>query len=302
MGTPDFAVPTLRALHKAGHRVAAVYAQRPKPAGRGQYEQKTPVHEAAEALGLNVRTPRTLRDAAEQDFLAALNLDAIVVVAYGLILPQAVLDAPRLGCLNVHFSLLPRWRGAAPVPRALLAGDSETGLCIMQMAAGLDTGDVLLRHAMPMPPDATTTSLLADLGELGASMTLQALEDSNANGLTPQPQTEEGMTYAAKLTREDGAMDWRQPAIFLERQVRALTPWPGTYFQYGAEQIKVLQARIVPDQSGEAGTLLDAHLTIACGDQALRLLTVQRAGKKPTDGASLLRGLRLPEGHKFSLP
>lgn len=296
MGTPDFAVPALQALHAAGHRIAAVYCQPPKPAGRGQLVHKTPVHVAAEALGLEVRTPRTLRDPAAQQELAAFAPDVIVVAAYGLILPQAVLDLPRLGCLNIHGSLLPRWRGAAPIHRALLAGDSETGITIMQMDAGLDTGAMLLKGSVPIGPTSTASSLHDALAALGAQLILEALGQAAQGTLAPVPQTEDGTCYAAKLTREDGAIDWHKPARELERQVRALSPWPGSYFKLGEEMIKVHTATLCEDIKGAPGTLLDEHLTIACGSGALRLTLVQRAGKKAIDGDSFLRGARLPVG------
>ena len=299
MGTPDFAVPALHALKDSGHEVVAVYAQPPKPAGRGQQVQKTPVHIAAETMGIEVHTPKSLRDADEQRHIAELKLDAIVVVAYGLILPQAVLDAPRLGCLNIHFSLLPRWRGAAPVPRAILAGDTETGVSIMQMDAGLDTGDVLLCEKNSIPPNATSPALLTQLGERGAVLTVKALAGRNDGTLKPTPQPKDGMTYAAKLTREDGRVDWNKPAAEVERQTRALQPWPGCFFMLGNEQIKLLAAEIVSDKSGTPGTLLGGDFTVACGQGALRLKTVQRGGKAVTDGASFLRGARLPAGQKL---
>jgi methionyl-tRNA formyltransferase len=315
MGTPDFALPTLRALREAGHDIAAVYTQPPKPAGRGQSLRPTPVHKAAEDLHIPVRTPKTLRDAAEQEFFASLKLDIAIVVAYGLILPQAILDAPRLGCINIHFSLLPRWRGAMPVQHAILAGDKETGIDIMQMAAGLDTGDILMRETVPITPASTTPNILADLGARGAPLTLRTIEGLAAGTITPKKQPDDGSTYAAKLTREDGRIDWNKPAATIERQVRALQPWPGVFFMLGNEPIKVLATEIVQNESpsplggglgggvvktaspSAPGTLLDEKsFIVACGEQALRLVTVQRAGKNPTDGASFLRGTRLTVG------
>lgn len=298
MGTPDFAVPVLRALVEAGHEVVVVYCQPPKPAGRGHHMQKSPVHEAAEKLGLHVHAPKSLRDDEEKKIFAAYRLDAAVVVAYGLILPQAVLDAPRLGCLNIHFSLLPRWRGAAPVARAMLAGDRETGIAIMQMDAGLDTGAVLLSEAMPILPTDTAPLLLQKLTERGEGLTLQALAGKAAGTLQAVPQSLVGVTKAAKLTREDGRVDWARPAADIERQIRALQPWPGCFFMLGEEPIKLLQAEIV-EKSGAAGTLLADDFTVACGERALRLTSLQRAGKKPTDGASFLRGARLSVGQKL---
>ncbi len=299
MGTPKFAAVALRPLQAAGHDIAVVYTQPPKPAGRGKHLQQSAVHKVAEQMGLRVRTPKTLRDAEEQKFFASLNLDAAVVVAYGLILPPAILEAPRLGCINVHFSLLPRWRGAMPVLHALLAGDKETGVDIMQMAAGLDTGDILMRETIPITPASTTPDLLDDLSQRGSRMILDTLAGLHAGKITPKPQSEQGATYAAKLTRQDGRIDWNKPAVELERQIRALQPWPGTFFMLGDETIKLLKAKIVADKSGAPGTLLDDQFTVACGQGALRLVTIQRAGKNPTDGASTLRGLRLETGHRF---
>jgi len=299
MGSPDFAVPALRILHNAKHDIAAVYCQPPKPAGRGHALQKAPVHEEAEKLNLPVRAPKTLRDPAEQEFLKSLNLDALVIAAYGLILPQAVLDIPRFGGLVIHPSLLPRWRGPAPVQHTILAGDAETGVTIMQMDAGIDTGPILLMEKRPLTPAATPENLYPELFTLGGKLALKALEGLSDGTLKPRPQPEDGITYAGKLTREDGKIDWNQSAAVLERKVRALTPWPGTFFEFNGEQIKILAAQIIPDQKGPPGALLDNALTIACKEQALRLLKVQRAGKNPTDGASLLRGLRIPIGHAF---
>lgn len=299
MGTPDFAVPALTALQKAGHTLVAVYCQPPKPAGRGQQLKETPVHRAALAMGLPVHTPRALRDVAEQEQLRAMKLDAIIVAAYGLILPQAVLDAPRLGCFNIHASLLPRWRGAAPIQRALLAGDSETGITIMQMAAGLDTGDMLLKDALPLTAESTAQSLHDDLAAMGARLILSVLEQATAGTLQPQKQDETQTTYAAKLTREDGILDWQQPAATLERKIRALTPWPGTFFRVRDEQIKVLRASVV-ETKDEPGKLLDDQFTVACGEKALRLIDVQRAGKKNANGAAVLRGMHISVGEKLS--
>jgi methionyl-tRNA formyltransferase len=299
MGSPAFAVPVLGALAKAGHHVAVVYSQPPKPAGRGHQVQKSPVHVAAEILGIEVRTPKTLRDSVEQQRFSEDRLDAAVVVAYGLILPKPILEAPRLGCLNIHFSLLPRWRGAAPVPRAMLAGDTETGICIMQMDAGLDTGDVLAREAMPIGSMDTASNLLNKLTTRGAHLALQTLEGRQNGTLMPVKQPAEGATYAAKLTREDGRVDWAQPAVFIERQIRALQPWPGCYFMFGEEPIKLLKAEIVAGKNGAPGTLLADDCTVACGADALRLVELQRPGKKPTDGASFLRGVRLSVGQSL---
>jgi len=295
MGTPEFAVPALRALKEAGHDIRCVYTQPPKPAGRGKQIQKSSVQRAAEDMGFIVRTPKTLRDAEEQKFFAGLKLDIAVVVAYGLILPQPVLEAPRLGCINVHFSKLPRWRGAMPVLHAVLAGDQETGVDIMQMATGLDTGDILMRETVPITSTSTTPDLLANLAKRGARMTVKTVEGLASGTIKPQPQSNEGATYAKKLTREDGRIDWNKSAIEIDRQVRALKPWPGTFFMLGDEPVKVLAVEVVPNTSGTPGALLNDRFIVACGQGAVRLVTVQRAGKGATDGASFLRGLKLPE-------
>ena len=292
MGTPAFAVPALFALHAAGHHIAAVYTQPPRPAGRGKVSTRSPVHVAAELLGLPVRIPARLRrDTEKYAAFAALDLDAGVVAAYGLILPQPMLDAPRRGCLNIHASLLPRWRGAGPIQAAVLAGDAETGITIMQMDAGLDTGAMLLREAVPIGPRSTASDLHDTLTTLGARMIVQALQDAPL----PVPQPEDGATYAPKLTRDDGRLDWTLPAEALDRRVRALTPWPGTWALLGAEVLKVLDA--TPEAgSGPPGTALDGALLVACGGGALRLLRVQRPGRAPMDAAALLRGFAVPPG------
>lgn len=301
MGTPDFAVPTLRAIVDAGHQVVCAYSQPPRPAGRGQQVQLSPIHKAAEALGIPVRTPKTLRTAEAQAEFAALGADVAVVAAYGLILPQPVLDAPRLGCINVHGSLLPRWRGAAPIQRSILAGDAETGITIMQMDAGLDTGAMLLKEAVAITGDTTAATLHDALAALGARMTVAALDGLAAGTLTPEPQPADGVTYAAKLARDDGRLDWTHDAAFIERQVRALTPWPGCWFDLGPaqgnERIKVLAAEPAGEGAGTPGTLLDGRMTVACGDgRAVRLVRVQRPGKAPVDGEAFLRGFAIPPG------
>ncbi|MDR3424874.1 MAG: methionyl-tRNA formyltransferase [Alphaproteobacteria bacterium] len=299
MGTPDFAVTALTALHQAQYDIAAVYCQPPKPVGRGHQVQKTPAHCAAEALGIEVRTPKTLRDPLEQEKFAALNLDVAVVAAYGLILPRAILSAPKYGCLNIHGSLLPRWRGAAPIQRAILAGDAESGITIMQMDAGLDTGAMLLKESVPITDQTTAQSLHDALAEVGAHLIVRALDDLTAGRLHPTPQPETGATYATKLTREDGKIDWNKPAVEIERKLRALHPWPGCFFLLNGETVKLLAAEIVEGQTGEPGTLLDDTFTIACGNGALRLLSVQRAGGKATAGDAMLRGLRLKVGTRL---
>jgi methionyl-tRNA formyltransferase len=286
MGSPAFAVPALRAL-AAAHDVVAVYSQPPRPAHRGQALTKSAVHEAADALGIPVRTPaRVKRDAAEHAAFADLNLDAAIVAAYGLILPSPMLSAPALGCLNIHASLLPRWRGAAPIHAAILAGDAETGITIMRMDEGLDTGAMLLRGAVPIGPRTTTPELHDTLAALGARLILRALAEQP----TPRPQPEHGVTYAAKLTREDGRLDFTRNAAALDRQVRALTPWPGTFASLAGETLKVLAAEPAAT-AGPPGAILDAGFTVGCGSGALRLLRVQRPGKPAVPGDAFLRGL-----------
>ncbi|MGE4351203.1 MAG: methionyl-tRNA formyltransferase [Bdellovibrionales bacterium] len=299
MGTPDFAVPALRALVEAGHEVAAVYCQPPKPAGRGHEVHKTPMHLEAEKLGVPVRTPKTLRDEGAQKELAALAPDVIVVAAYGLLLPQAVLDIPPLGCLNIHGSLLPRWRGAAPIHRALLAGDQVTGITIMKMEAGLDTGPMLLKGELPITDQTTALTLHDAMAALGAKLIVEALAFAADGALHEQKQPEQGVTYAAKLNKEEGLIDWSHRADEIDRQVRALNPWPSAYFLWDGEAIKVLQV-CVADGEGEAGVLLDKDFTVACGQGSVRLERVQRPGKKATDGASFLRGARLEVGREIA--
>jgi methionyl-tRNA formyltransferase len=303
MGTPDFAVPGLAALVEAGHEIACVYSQPPRPAGRGHRVRPSPVHRFAEERGISVRTPRTLRGPEEQEAFRALDLDAAVVAAYGLILPRPVLEAPRLGCLNIHGSLLPRWRGAAPIQRAILEGDRETGITIMQMDEGLDTGAMLLREAVPIGPRTTASELHDTLAGLGARLVVNALDGLASGTLSPVPQPADGVTYAAKLHRDEGRIDWTRPMAAIDRQVRALDPWPGVWFDAGGERIKVLEAEPVPDAPRAApGTVLDDRLTVACGDGAVRARKVQRAGKAPVDGAAFLRGFRLPEGSVLPSP
>jgi methionyl-tRNA formyltransferase len=295
MGSPDFAVPALRALHAAGHDIAAVYAQPPKPAGRGQRETPCPVHRAALELGLPVRTPaRVRRDAAEHAAFAALDLDVAVVAAYGLILPRPMLDAPRRGCVNIHASLLPRWRGAAPIHAAILAGDTESGITIMRMEEGLDTGPMLLKEAVPIAPRMTTPELHDALASIGARLILRALDEAPE----PIPQPDAGVTYAPKFAKEDGRLDWSLPALALDRRIRALNPWPGTFFTAGAETIRVLAAEPA-EGAGPPGTLLDAAAAVACGEGALRLTRLQRAGRAALPAADFLRGFALPAGTRL---
>ena len=295
LGSPAFALPSLATLLDAGHRIVAVYCQPPRPAGRGQRLQRSPVHEYAERRGLDVRTPVRLRDEAEQSSFAALELDVAVVAAYGLILPKPILDAPRLGCLNVHASLLPRWRGAAPIERAILAGDRETGVTIMQMEEGLDTGPMLLAERIPIEASTTKPQIEEALAHLGAGLLLRALDGLIGRALVPRPQPDESVTYAKKLQRDEGRLDWSRPAAVLERVVRALTPQPGVFFVHAGERIKVLAADVV-DAAGAPGTVIDDQLTIACGEGSLRALRLQRAGRGPVDAAAFLRGYALPPG------
>lgn len=292
MGTPDFAVPSLLALAEAGHEIVAVYSQPPRPAGRGHKERPSPVQAAAEQRGWPVRTPRRLKSGEEQAAFRALGLDVAVVAAYGLILPKAILEAPLCGCLNVHASLLPRWRGAAPIQRAILAGDATSGITIMLMDEGLDTGAMLLQESLPITAETTGQSLHDELAALGAQLIVKALQGGHS---TAQPQPEEGVTYADKLRREEARLDWQRDAAALERQVRAFFPWPGAYFEVNGERIKVLAAEVTED-SGPPGQVLDASLTVACAKGALRPLRVQRAGKAPMETAALLRGFAIPPG------
>jgi methionyl-tRNA formyltransferase len=295
MGSPDFAVPALRALHAAGHEIAAVYCQPARPAGRGHTVRRCAVQVEADRLGLLVRTPPRLRTAAQEwDAFEALQLDAAVVAAYGLILPQPMLEAPHRGCLNIHASLLPRWRGAAPIQAAILEGDTATGITIMQMDAGLDTGPMLLQEAVPITPTTTTATLHDVLAGLGARLILAILEAPPL----PVPQPEAGVTYAAKLSREDGRIDWTQPAVAIERRVRAFDPWPGTFTTRDETVLKILAA-VVAEGSGEPGTVLDDNLLVACGADALRLTRVQLSGRAAMDTAAFLRGHALPAGARL---
>ncbi|OWU71704.1 methionyl-tRNA formyltransferase [Marinibacterium profundimaris] len=293
MGTPEFSVPVLDALAGAGHEIAAVYCQPPRPAGRGKKPRPTPVHARAEALGLKVRHPVSLKGAEEQAAFAALKADVAVVVAYGLILPQPVLDAPRHGCLNIHASRLPRWRGAAPIHRAILEGDAETGICIMQMEAGLDTGPVLLREATAIRPEETTATLHDRLSAMGAALIVTALD--RLDTLVPQPQPDEGVTYAAKIDKSEARIDWTQPAEAVDRQIRGLSPFPGAWTEIDGERVKLLASRVATGQ-GAPGTALDDALTIACGSGAVEILRLQRAGKGAQDRDAYLRGRPLPAG------
>jgi len=297
MGTPDFAVPALRAVVDAGHEVAAVYTQPPRAAGRGMALRKSPVHEVAEQAGLTVLTPARLKSPEEQERFSALRADAAVVVAYGLILPRPILDGTRHGAFNIHASLLPRWRGASPIQAAILAGDSHTGVTIMQMDAGLDTGAVVLQERVPIAPNDTAQTLHDKLAEAGARLIVPALDGIAAGRIRPQPQPD-GATYAPKLTRDDGKLDWTRPADELARRVRALNPWPGTFFEKDG-RIRVLEAAVARG-AGAPGTVLDDDLTVACGSGALRLTQLQRAGRGALPAAEFLRGFPIPRGAVLS--
>jgi methionyl-tRNA formyltransferase len=285
----------LAAVLDAGYAVAAVYTQPPRPADRGHKLKRSAVHAFAEVRGLTVRTPETLRDAEEQRRFAELGLDVAVVAAYGLILPKPILTTPRTGCLNVHASLLPRWRGAAPIERAILAGDRETGVTIMKMDEGLDTGPVLLTARVPITLETTAAMLHEALADIGARLLVQALPGVVAGTLRPTPQAKDGATYAWKLDRQEGRLDWRCSAVDLERSVRALNPRPGVWFEHGAERIKVLAAEVI-ERAGPPGMILDERMTVACGEAALRLTLLQRAGRAPAPAGSFLRGYPLPPG------
>ncbi len=296
MGTPDFSVPVLDALVVAGHEIAAVYCQPPRPAGRGKKDRPTPVQARAEALGLEVRHPVSLRGAREQAEFAALDADVAVVVAYGLILPQEVLDAPRHGCLNIHASLLPRWRGAAPIHRAIMAGDAETGVCIMQMEAGLDTGPVLLRRATSIGTEETTGALHDRLSMMGAELIVEAL--ARLPDLEPQPQPGAGVTYAEKISKSEARIDWTRPAEEIDRKIRGLSPFPGAWTMVEGERVKLLGARLAEGE-GRPGEVLDDALRVACKAGAVQLTRLQRAGKGAQDAATFLRGWPVPAGARL---
>jgi methionyl-tRNA formyltransferase len=292
MGTPDFAVPTLRALHDAGHEIIAAYTQPPRPAGRGKADRPSPVHRIAEALGIEVRHPPSLRDLTEQAAFLALEADTAVVVAYGLILPQTLLEAPKLGCFNVHASLLPHWRGAAPIQRAILAGDPMTGVTIMRMEAGLDTGPMLAKLRVPVE-EKTSGELHGELADAGARLMVETL--AQLDDLRPEPQEQREATYAPKIAKAEARIDWRKPGELLEREVRAFAPFPGSWFEMDGERIKLLRARVI-GVNGAAGTVLDEQLTVACGNAALRPLKLQRAGRPALSAAEFMRGKTVPVG------
>lgn len=289
MGTPDFSVPVLDALVDAGHDIAAVYSQPPRPAGRDKKDRPSPVQARAEELGLTIRHPVSLKGAAEQAEFSAFNADIAVVVAYGLILPQVILDAPTHGCLNIHASLLPRWRGAAPIHRAIMAGDAQTGVCIMQMEAGLDTGPVLLREALNIGAEETTGQLHDRLSQMGSALIVRAI--ANYATLTPQTQPEDGVTYASKIDKAEARVDWTKPATEVDRQIRGLSPFPGAWCMVGDERVKLLGSRLA-DGQGIAGQVLSGF-TIACGTEAVEITRAQRAGKRAMPADQTLQGLDL---------
>ncbi len=300
MGSPDFAIPTLEALHGAGHEIVAVYSQPPRPAGRGKKPRRTPVHALAEKLGIPVFTPRGLKSPQEQERFAALNSDAAVVVAYGLILPPAVLDAPRHGCFNLHASLLPRWRGAAPIHRAVMAADERTGVCVMRMDAGLDTGNVCACEEVEIAPEMTTGELHDILAARGARLMARSMERLEREGrLDCRPQPQDGVTYADKISKDEARIDFGRPARQVLAQIHGLSPWPGAWVELpgkgGPLRLKILKAEMV-EGAGMPGEVLDGDLTVACAEGAVRPLVVQRAGKAPMERAAFLRGTPVPPG------
>ncbi|MCT6814518.1 methionyl-tRNA formyltransferase [Bombella apis] len=304
MGSPDFSVPALHGLIEAGHEIVAVYTQPPRPAGRGKALRRQPVHEAADALGIPVRTPEKLRHNDEElAFFQSLKADAAIVAAYGLILPEAILKAPRLGCLNIHASLLPRWRGASPIQSAIRAGDAESGVCIMQMDRGLDTGAVLLSEATPITPEDTAGSLHDRLAGIGAQLVVRTLEEQP----TAVPQDDSRSCYAPRLERKDGQIDWGRSAVEIERQVRAFIPWPGSYTLLEGQTYRI-GAVSLPDEAETAalmasapapGTVLDDRLTIACGTGCLRIERIQKPGRAMMDREAFLRGTKLDRGMRL---
>jgi methionyl-tRNA formyltransferase len=298
MGTPDFAVPTLAELLAQGHDIAAVYSQPPRPKGRGMALEPPPVHQFAQKAGLPVRHPVSLKGEAERAEFAALELDAAIVVAYGLLLPKAILAAPKLGCFNLHASLLPRWRGAAPIQRAVMAGDEETGVMVMQMEEGLDTGPVLMAERVKVGRK-TSGELTAELSRLGADLMVRALGALERGAVTPQPQSPDGVTYAKKITKDEARIDWSKSAVEIDAMIRGLAPWPGAFTELKGERLKILSALPVKDR-GAPGEVISDDLTVACGEGALKLLKVQRAGSRVMEAGELLKGFPLPSGTRFS--
>ena len=298
MGTPEFSVPVLDALVAAGHEIVSVYCQPPRPAGRGKKERPTPVHARANALGLSVRHPVNFKQASDIEAFHDLQADIAVVVAYGLLLPPAILKAPKHGCLNIHASLLPRWRGAAPIHRAIMEGDTQTGTCIMQMDAGLDTGEVLARRERPIEAIDTTASLHDKLSAQGADLIVEVL--SNLPNLVPEPQPEQGVTYAKKIDKAEAEIDWSEPAERVDHKIRGLSPFPGAWSVHNGERIKVLLSCHVPDQSGPIGRVLSNDLVVGCGKDSVRLLKLQRAGKSAQETEEFLRGYPISKDDIFN--
>ena len=299
MGTPDFSVPTLSEIINAGHEVVAVYSQPPRAAGRGMSEKKTPVHVFADQAGIPVFTPKSLKKEEAQAQFRDHEADVAIVVAYGLILPKPILDAPKHGCLNLHASLLPRWRGAAPIQRAIMAGDTETGVMIMQMDEGLDTGDICLGEQLQIGPDMTAGELHDKLAMTGGDLMVRGLVALSRDSLDRTPQSEDGVTYAKKIEKSECKIDWSKSANEVHNHIRGLSPFPGAWFSVNhkgkTERIKVLQSQLSTG-NGQAGEVLDETIHIACGEQAVRLVTVQRAGKKPMSAEDFLRGFTMPKG------
>jgi methionyl-tRNA formyltransferase len=300
MGTPDFSVPTLLELVGHGHEIAAVYTRAPKPGGRrGLQLQPTPVEEAARKLGIAVLTPKTLRTAEALAEFRAFEADAAVVVAYGMILPQAILDAPKLGCYNLHASLLPRWRGAAPINRAIMAGDAESGVMVMRMDVGLDTGDVAMAERLPITDNMTALDLHDRLSRLGADLMVRAMAALERGGLQLKKQSEDGVTYAAKIDKAEARIDWTRPARAVLRHIHGLSPFPGAWAELENARVKILRCELATGQ-GAPGEVLDDRLTIACGEGAIRILELQREGKARMQAADFLRGVPLRSGAKFN--
>ncbi len=293
MGTPDFSVPVLDALVAADYEIAAVYSQPPRPAGRGKKDRPSPVHRRAVELDIPVHTPLNFKATEDVRIFTSHNADVAIVVAYGLILPQQILDTPNLGCINIHASLLPRWRGAAPIQRAIMAGDPETGVCLMQMEKGLDTGPVYARAATPITLSDTYATLHDKLSDIGSKLLVDTLP--NIADLSPQPQPVEGITYATKIDKSEARIDWHQPAIVVDQQIRGLSPFPGAWFEIDGNRIKVLDSRLA-EESGPPGQIVDAKLRVACGEHSVDLLRLQRAGKSAQDVETFLRGYPLKPG------
>lgn len=300
MGTPEFAAQALQALIESDHAVVAVYSQPPRPKGRGQQVQQSPVHDLAARNGIPVYTPKNFKDEADRAQFSALNADVAVVAAYGLILPQAVLDAPKYGCLNIHGSLLPRWRGAAPIHRAILAGDAQTGITIMQMEAGLDTGPMISKSDIAITPDMTTGVLHDTLAGMGACMIVEVLDDLAQNGsVSAMPQPDEGVTYAEKISKDEAKIDWSQNAASIDRMVRAFNPFPGAWCMAGDKRMKILSVAL-SDRRGDAGAIINAEGDVACGEGAVRLVSVQPEGKKAMDAAAAFNGGYLKIGERLT--